>query len=163
MLADLYICWAHYYDYCDNFQKAEEVYQKGLDARAQPIEQLEEAHKNFGFSMSQRFLHKDESSQQKFRSAMDEKRLAMTSLRAHKHRHVGSIRTGPAIKSYNPGRVEQRTSQRATNGKVQVYEDENGAAASEAPTSVEQPSTSVVQSIMNSAKKQENLREPGKI
>lgn len=157
MLADLYLCWAHYYDYCDNFEKAESVYRKGLDARAQPIELIEQAHRQFGFSMSQRILHRDESTQREFRSSMEEQRLALTSLRAHKHRHVGSIRTGPAVRSYNPGRVEQQgATSRHTNRKIQVFEDTNEAA----PTSPI-ASTSVVQTILNSTKKQENLREPG--
>lgn len=156
MVADLYLCWAHYYDYCDNFEKAESVYRKGLDARAQPIELIEQAHKQFGFQMSQRLLYKDESTQRKFRSTMEEQRLALTSLRAQRHRFVGSIRTGSAVKSLQPGRVEQHDSSlRQSNRKVQVFED-----AGDAPTSPT-ASTSVVQSILNSTKKQENLREPG--
>lgn len=156
MVADLYLCWAHYYDYCDNFEKAEAVYRKGIDARAQPIEALEQAHRQFGFSMSQRILYKDETARQQFRSSMEEQRLALTSLRAHKHRHVGSIRTGAAVRSHNPGRVEQNaSSSRQSNRRVQVFEDE--AAAPQSPPS----STSVVQSILNSTKKQENMREPG--
>lgn len=103
MLAELYICWAHYYDYCDNFEKTESVYRKGLNARAQPLDQLEQSHRQFGFSMSQRILHKDEESRQQFRSTMDEKRMALTSLRSYKHNRVGSIRTGAAIREHNPG------------------------------------------------------------
>lgn len=161
MLADLYLCWAHYYDYCDNFEKAESVYRKGLDARAQPLSMIEQAHQQFGFSMSRRLLYKEESAQREFRSAMDEQRLAMTSLRSHKSRRgaqVGSIRTGSAVKSHTPGRlpIDQRSVHQTPNAHVQVFEDENGAAAS-----TSQPSTSVVQTIMNSVKKQENLREPG--
>lgn len=157
MIADLYLCWAHYYDYCDNFEKAEAVYQKGLRARAQPLELIEQAHRQFGFSMSQRILYKDESTRQDFRSTMEEKRLALTSLRAHKHRHVGSIRTGSAVKSVNPGRLDQSAStSRRSNRKVQVFEDGDGQAPT-SPTA----STSVVQTILNSTKKQENMREPG--
>lgn len=158
MVADLYLCWAHYYDYLDNFEKTEIVYQKGLNARAQPFDVLEQAHGQFRLSMAHRILYKDESTQKEFRSTMDEQRLALTSLRAHKHRHVGSIRTGSAVKSYNPGRVDQsssRRSQQKENRKVQVFED-----GGEAPTSPV-ASTSVVQSILNSTKKQENMREPG--
>lgn len=109
-----------------------------------------------GFLMSQRLLYKDESTQRQFRSSMEEQRLALTSLRAHRHRHVGSIRTGSAVKSLLPGRVEQHdSSMRQSNRKVQVFEDAGDAPSS--PTA----STSVVQSILNSTKKQENLREPG--
>lgn len=82
MLADLYLCWAHYYDYSDNFEKAESVYQKRLDAQAQPIALLEQAHQQFGFSMSQQLLHKEELAQREFRSVMDE-RLAMSSLKTN--------------------------------------------------------------------------------
>lgn len=161
MIADLYVCWAHYYDYCDNYEKAEAVYRKGLDARAQPIELIEQAHRQFGFSMSQRLLYKDESTRKEFRSTMDEQRLALTSLRAHKHRHVGSIRTGSAVKSVNPGRLDQSstTGSRRSNRKIQVFED--AGAVGGAPTSPTAESTSVVQSILNSTKKQENMREPG--
>lgn len=177
MVADLYLCWAHYYDYNDNFEKAESVYQKGLDARAQPLDQLEQAHRQFGFSMSQRLLHKDVTTREKFLSSMDEKRLALTSLRAHKHRHVGSIRTGSAVKSYNPGRIEQQQQQQhphssrshTSNQALHVFEDENGNGAMMvcqtpirgAGAVSAEPPKSVVQTILSSAKKQENLREPG--
>lgn len=175
MVADLYLCWAHYYDYNDNFEKADDVYQKGLNARAQPLDQLEQAHKQFGFSMSQRLLHKDASTRAKFLSSMDEQRLALTSLRAHKHRHVGSLRTGSAVKSYNPGRVEQQphTSRaHSSNRTVAVFEDEN-RAPNDVMASLQTPvrgavggrgvehHQSIVQTILSSAKKQENLREPG--
>lgn len=173
IVADLYLCWAHYYDYNDNFEKADNVYQKGLDARAQPLDQLQQAYKHFGFSMSQRLLHKDASTREKFLSSMDEQRLALTSLRAHKHRHVGSIRTGTAVKNYNPGRVEQQphTSQRqsSANRTVNVFEDENQnanvvMAAVQTPirgAAGTGPRPSIVQTILSSAKKHENLREPG--
>lgn len=171
MVADLYLCWAHYYDYNDNFEKAEQVYQKGLNARAQPIDQLEQAHKQFGFSMSQRMLYKDETTRRNFLSSMDEQRLALTSLRAHKRRHVGSIRTGSAIKSYNPGRVDQQSTRNeahSSNRMVQVFDDENKAMNEQATLPLtspiansEQQQLSIVQTILNSTKKQENLREPG--
>lgn len=160
MIADLYICWAHYYDFCDNFEKAESVYRKGLDARAQPLDSLEQAHKQFGFSMSQRLLYKDDVRRQEFRSSMEEKRLALTSLRAHKHKHVGSIRTGSAVKSHKPGRVQQPGgSGLSENRQVKVFDD--SCAEPMSPTTAGAASTSVVQTILNSTKKQENLREPG--
>lgn len=169
MVADLYLCWAHYYDYNDNFEKADSVYQKGLDARAQPLDQLEQAHKQFGFSMSQRLLHKDASTREKFLSLMDEQRLALTSLR----RHVGSIRTGSSVKSYNPGRVEQQShisKAHSSNRTVQVFEDEN-QMTNDVMAGMQTPvrgaaggsehHQSIVQTILSSAKKHENLREPG--
>lgn len=167
MVADLYVCWAHYYDYCDNFAKTESVFQKGKNARAQPMELLEQAHKQFGFSMSQRILYKDESSRKKFQSNMDEQRMALTSLRAHKHRHVGSVRTGNAIKSHNPGRVEQAGKHAGSNKVVRVFHDENAAPGGSAveptvvPPANDLSTMSVVQTILSDNKRQENLREPG--
>lgn len=162
MIADLYLCWAHYYDYCDNFEKAESIYRKGLDARAQPLDSLEQAHKQFGFSMSQRLLYKDDVRRQEFRSSMEEKRLALTSLRAHKHKHVGSIRTGSAVKSHNPGRVQQPGgSGLSENRQVKVFDDSHAEPMSPTSSGAASASTSVVQTILNSTKKQENLREPG--
>lgn len=173
MVADLYLCWAHYYDYNDNFEKADGVYQKGLNARAQPLDQLEQAHKQFGFSMSQRLLHKDAATRERFLSSMDEQRMALTSLRAHKHRHVGSIRTGAAVKNYNPGRVEQQphsSKAYSSNRTVQVFEDEN-RKTTDVMAGLQTPvrgavggsehHQSIVQTILSSAKKHENLREPG--
>lgn len=104
MVADLYICWAYYYDLSGNFQRANEIYQKGLDARAQPFEELDQAHKHFGFTMSQRILHQDQDSQQGFINSLHERRNALTSLRTHR-KQVGSVRTGIAVKSLQPGKV----------------------------------------------------------
>lgn len=168
MVADLYLCWAHYYDYNNNFEKAESVYQKGIGAHAEPFELLKQAHLQFGFSMSQRLLYRDESTKEKFRSTMDEQRQALTSLRAYRHRHVGSIRTGSAIKSVNPGRIGQSSSRTDRSSQsVQVFSDENratndqaGATALSPPRNVDQQ-TSVVQTLLSASKKQENLREPG--
>ncbi|XP_050085866.1 uncharacterized protein LOC126571418 [Anopheles aquasalis] len=107
LCADLYIAWAYYYDAADNFSKTEEVFQKGLAAGAQPKEELKQAHTAFGFSMSQRMLHKDEGSKLKFQASLAERRTALTSLRTTRKKHVGSIRTGLAIKSVKPGIVNQ--------------------------------------------------------
>ena len=107
LCAELYIAWAYYYDAVDNFAKTEEVFQKGLRAGAEPKAELEQAHKLFGFSMSQRLLHKDECSKLKFQTSLNERRNALTSLRTSRKKHVGSIRTGLAVKSYQPGTVNQ--------------------------------------------------------
>lgn len=157
MVADLYICWAYYYDVHDNFPKAEEIFRKGFDARAQPIEDLETAHRNFGFSMSQRILHKDDSNKQSFLSSMEERRQALTSLRSYKRKHVGSIRTGTLIKSHLPPKVGgSREIYGNENTPLNVYEDEKNNSTIPGPVNV-----SVVQSIVDNVRKQENAREPG--
>lgn len=87
---------------------------------------------------------------------MDEKRSALTSLRAHKKKYVGSVRTGIAVRHENPGVVNQENFVPATNTKVEVHED--AAVAPALPIPVE---TSVIRSIIDSARKKENTHEPG--
>ncbi|XP_052863062.1 uncharacterized protein LOC128269711 [Anopheles cruzii] len=107
LCSDLYIAWAYYYDAVDNFAKTEEIFQKGIAAGAEPKAELEQAHTAFGFSMSQRFLHKDEYSKLKFKTSLEDRRNALTSLKSVRKKHVGSVRTGLAVKSYQPGVVNQ--------------------------------------------------------
>lgn len=166
--AELYICWAYFYDLADNFERADDVYRKGKDAHAEPREQLELAHRQFGFSMSQRVLHKDKY-RDDFLSTMEERRCALTSLRTHRGgvgrlaaaTKVGSVRTGAAVKSFVPGRVEQQagSGKAVSNENVPVFQDQDGAHAVVAPAVV--APKSVVQSIMDSSRRQENLREAG--
>lgn len=154
MCAELYIGWAYYYDAEDNFAQAESVFRKGLDARASPREDIEQAHRQFGFSMSQRLLHKDESSKMSFKSTLAERRNALTSLKAHKKRHVGSIRTGLAVKDSNPGIVDQENISNGMNinASLPVY---TGPAESSIT------SRSIVRSLVDHARDRENIREPG--
>lgn len=87
---------------------------------------------------------------------MEEKRSALTSLRAHKKKFVGSLRTGIAVKDANPGIVNQENLQLFANTNLAVHEDEQDAAAAVLP-----PNTSVIRSIIDNAKKNENVHEPG--
>lgn len=125
MCADLYIAWAYYYDAINNFKQAEAVYQKGLECRAQPYEELVQAHATFKNSIPNRMLYDDELSKQQFKSTLDERRNALTSLRAHKKHHVGSIRTGAAVKHATPGIVNQEngSDNRNAASNVTVLED----------------------------------------
>ncbi|XP_053669817.1 uncharacterized protein LOC128720188 [Anopheles nili] len=143
LCSELYIAWAYYYDAVDNFAKTEDVFQKGLRAGAEPKADLEQAHTTFGFSMSQRLLHKDESSKLKFQTILGERRNALTSLKASRKKHVGSIRTGLAVKSYQPGRVNQENVEPGTNAPTSsiVFSDDPGQ--SEAGPSIVRPFSSV--------------------
>lgn len=166
MVADLYICWAYYYDIANKFERANAVYRMGLDARAEPFDQLVQAHQQFGFSMSQRLLNQDDNFNKDFLTTMEERRSALTSLRRHRHKHVGSIRTGRAIKSHEPGQIQQHGSNLASssNSKIKVYEQNSvndHQFRHPADVTTIPPPTSVVQTIMDSSKKQENIREPG--
>lgn len=163
MVADFYIFWAYLYDVADNFEKAEYVFQKGRDAKAEPREALELAHNQFGFSMSQRLLHKDKY-REGFMSTMEQRRNALTSLRTHRGHQVGSVRIGSAIKSHAPGRVDQHhrpglgNQASISNERVSVFVD-GARGYHPAPHAV--APKSIVQLIMDSSRKQENLREPG--
>ncbi|XP_052903341.1 uncharacterized protein LOC128310683 [Anopheles moucheti] len=147
LCAELYIAWAYYYDAVDNFAKTEDVFQKGLRAGAESKADLEQAHKMFGFSMSQRMLYKDECSKLKFQSSLDERRNALTSLRTSRKKHVGSVRTGLAVKSYQPGIVQQenvsRNAVHTSNAPSHaiVFTDDPGAA--EQGSSIVRPFSSV--------------------
>lgn len=156
MVADFYIGWAYYYDAIDNFKKTDEIYRKGLDARAQPLDELDHAHKQFGFTMSQRILHKDDpDNQEEFRSSLEERRKALTSLRTHRRGQVGTIRTGEVIRSHNPGIVNQENLPRNTRGAnvaVNVYDQEVDTVPR---------NESIIKTIVDKARERENTYEPG--
>lgn len=153
LVADLYIAWSYYYDALNNYKEVEAIFLKGFDAGAQPMEDLTQAREAFRHSMLQR--ERDEASKQNFQEQMEERRSALTSLRAYKHKYVGSLRTGFAVRHENPGIVLQEPL-KVAKSSVQVHEvhDEQGATA--LPQNV-----SVIRSIIDSTKKKENVHEPG--
>lgn len=159
MCAELYIGWAYYYDAEDNFTQTEAIYQKGLDAGAVPKQDLEQAHKQFGFSMSQRLLHKDETSKQKFQSKLAERRNALTSLKGQRNIHVGSIRTGLAVRSYNPGIVKQENLSPNENTSPATPAIFTGPGNSSKSTAAD--NQSIASSFVNASRDRENVREPG--
>lgn len=70
-VADLYINWAFHFDVKSEFQRAENIFRRGLTARAEPLDLLKTAHKEFGYSMSQRMLHdSDKQFQQQLQEQM---------------------------------------------------------------------------------------------
>ena len=108
MVADFYIAWAYCYDLADNIRKADEVFRRGISCRAQPLDDLQEAHQHFGFAVAQRLMYKDNDSvKEETNRQLHERRLALTSLRGHRRKQtVGSIRTGSAVKSVMPGTIK---------------------------------------------------------
>ncbi|XP_053657673.1 uncharacterized protein LOC128706755 [Anopheles marshallii] len=160
LCAELYIAWAYYYDAVDNFAKTEDVFQKGLRAGAESKADLEQAHKMFGFSMSQRMLYKDECSKLKFQSSLDERRNALTSLRTSRKKHVGSVRTGLAVKSYQPGIVQQenvaKNADRASNATSNaiVFTDDPGSA---------EPGSSIVRPFSSVHNEPENIIDAARV
>ncbi|XP_055606747.1 uncharacterized protein LOC129754614 [Uranotaenia lowii] len=156
LCAEMYIGWAYYYDAEDNFSQTEAIYQRGFDAGAKPREELEQAHQQFGFSMSQRMLHKDESSKMKFKSTLEERRNALTSLRTHNKKHVSSTRTGLAVRSTGPGIVEQRNPVHSqNNAQIAIHTEGNNEKDASSKNH------SIVHSLVNMNRDRENVREPG--
>ncbi|XP_055854184.1 uncharacterized protein LOC129917952 [Episyrphus balteatus] len=161
MVADLYICWAYYYDLMGDFRSADQIFRKGIDCKAQPFEELQEAHQHFGFTMSQRILYNDDVSKEKYQSSMQEKRSALISLKSHK-KQVGSIRTGAAVKKFAPGTVQVKSSRPSQKqNSIQVFNDDEQLPCDLNPTAEFASDTSVVKVILDSTRNQENLKEAG--
>ena len=105
--------------------------------------------------MSKRMLYDDEGSKQQFQVTMEEKRSALTSLKAHRKKYVGSVRSGIAVRDANPGTINQENVASTANAKaLEVHEDVAEAAAIGG-------NVSVIKSIIDSARKKENTHEPG--
>ncbi|XP_055548233.1 uncharacterized protein LOC129731895 isoform X2 [Wyeomyia smithii] len=153
LCAELYIAWAYYFDSEDNFDQTEAIYQKGFDAGASPREDLSLAHKQFSFSMSQRLLHKDESSKQMFKLSFAEKRHALTSLKMQNTGTIGSLRTGIALRHNMPGVVNQETDLYNATHSTSVYSQENKGSAL-----LNKSNTTY---LVNSNRNRENICEPG--
>lgn len=79
-LSAFYIGWAHYYDAANAYKQAESVYNLGFQAKAQPPEELQEAHKKFRLSVSQRMLYDDNLSKKRAASNLIDQRNVITSI-----------------------------------------------------------------------------------
>lgn len=44
MCSSLYKAWAEELDKCNDFKRADQIYQLGLQCRAQPVHELQDAH-----------------------------------------------------------------------------------------------------------------------
>lgn len=81
-VADLYINWAFYFNMKQEYEAAEHIFRRGIDARAEPLAQLEAAHTDFGCSMSQNVLYKnDVTFQQQEQVRMKKQLQEITALR----------------------------------------------------------------------------------
>ncbi|XP_039226490.1 uncharacterized protein LOC6529090 [Drosophila yakuba] len=167
MLADFYIAWAYSYDLSGNMRKADEIFRLGLECRAQPLEELKEAHQHFGYTVGQRMLYSTGEEANAVNQELNDRRLALQSLHGRRQQisnsfTVGSVRTGAAVKSGLPGvvQVEASTtnSRRNVGRNVEVFNDEN----SEGNIPVCNSETEVkpsLRSIIDSARSQENIKE----
>ncbi|CAH2071152.1 unnamed protein product, partial [Iphiclides podalirius] len=163
--SEFYRAWACYCEESGDYKKANQVYMLGLQAKAQPIDELEQAHMNFQLFFAQRMLHDDSPTKRKAASALAETRMALTSLKSFKRRNIANVpvqRVGDSVKSVVPGVVRQHhgnTDRRLPNSNVMVnvYEDAPSTSRVAIPVAENPGPTSLVQSCSNV----ENEKEVG--
>ncbi|XP_063619690.1 uncharacterized protein LOC134792350 [Cydia splendana] len=162
--SEFYRAWACYCEESGDFKKANQVYMLGLQAKAQPLDELEQAHMNFQLVFAQRMLHDDSPTKRKAASALAETRMALTSLKSFKRRNIANVpiqRVGDSIRSVVPGVVRQQHGfdSRTPNSNVMisVYEDAPSTSHSAVPMADNPGPASIVQSCGNI----ENEKEVG--
>ncbi|XP_013138966.1 PREDICTED: uncharacterized protein LOC106103686 [Papilio polytes] len=161
--SEFYRAWACYCEESGDFKKANQVYMLGLQAKAQPLDELEQAHMNFQLFFAQRMLHDDSPTKRKAASALAETRMALTSLKSFKRRNIANApvhRIGDSVRSGIPGVVRQTGNSEkrhhGSNVMVNVYED--APSTSHAVPVAEDPGpASIVQTCCNV----ENEKEVG--
>lgn len=159
MVADLYMCWAYCFEILDNFDRAKDIYEKGLAARAEPLQDLKQGYLQLLEIKAKRNIFSDFKSDAEFFAKMGERRMALTSLHGHsKKKAVGSIRTGVVVKSLVPGVVNQENQSIKANHQPQVdvftgHQEPNHEVPSSSLTL-----KSLIDTVSNA---QENIREPG--
>ncbi|XP_066588333.1 probable inactive serine/threonine-protein kinase bub1 [Prorops nasuta] len=134
MVADMYRAWAFELEQLEDYKRADEVYLLGLSAHAEPLDELDHAHKNFQLAVARKTLGRMEAYHE---TSLMEQRQAFSSLRAIRAgKKVSNMRTGHFVRSHHPGSVPQATSSAQdikSNFKIQIYQDNvgtNGKGAS---------------------------------
>ncbi|XP_041970931.1 mitotic checkpoint serine/threonine-protein kinase BUB1-like [Aricia agestis] len=151
--SEFYRAWACYCEESGDYKKANQVYMLGLQAKAQPMDELEQAHMNFQLFFAQRMLHDDSPTKRKAASALAETRMALTSLKSFKRRNIANVpvqRVGESVKSSVPGVVRQQGSRQPnSNVMVNVYQDAPSTsqgfqvAEDPGPASLVQPTSNI--------------------
>ncbi|XP_011300124.1 uncharacterized protein, partial [Fopius arisanus] len=124
MVADTYRAWAFELEQVNDNKRADEVYDLGLRARAEPLDELSHAHANFQFAVARKTLGRMEERNE---VSLLEQRQAFSSLRAIKSgRRATHVRTGQRVRDYQPGVVPQGSQVPIGRGnaKIQIYQDE---------------------------------------
>ncbi|XP_063995335.1 uncharacterized protein LOC135172851 [Diachasmimorpha longicaudata] len=124
MVADMYRAWAFELEQVNDNKRADEVYDLGIRAGAEPRDELNHAHANFQFAVARKTLGRMEERNE---ISLLEQRQAFSSLRAIKSgRRATHVRTGQRVRDYQPGVVPQGSQVQIGKGnaKIQIYEDE---------------------------------------
>lgn len=136
-VADLYINWAFYFDVNEQFPKADQIFRRGLEARAEPMDLLEAAHQEFRFSMSERMLRKNDPDFQRQIEIVMKKRL----------QQIASLR----IYGSNVNIVKSKALQMFEKTELMGVCIPNCGKAERTPDK-QQHNTSVAQNIIDSAR-----------
>ncbi|OPJ74189.1 mitotic checkpoint serine/threonine-protein kinase BUB1 beta isoform D [Patagioenas fasciata monilis] len=147
-LALLYITWAEVLEARGNFKKADQIFQEGLQRKAEPLDKLQSYHRQFQTRVSrQTLLGLEESSDETdmgLLGAAEPQRSSLADLKGRGKKKVRApiSRVGDALKATNQNRSFQaRTSQQLSNNPSFAVFDENSASASgpEIPVLTPQP------------------------
>ncbi|KAM3967265.1 bub1 kinase [Aphomia sociella] len=163
--SEFYRAWACYCEESGDYKKANQVYMLGLQAKAQPLDELEQAHMNFQLFFAQRMLHDDSPTKRKAASALAETRMALTSLKSFKRRNIANVpvqRVGDSIRSVVPGVVRQQHQlNKAPNSNVMVNVFEDTPSTSNAPHAVPVAEDPGPASLVQASSNVENEKEVG--
>lgn len=110
-VADLYINWAFYFDMNQEYGEADQIFRRGIDARAEPLALLQAAHTDFGYSMSQNILYKNDATfQQQQLIRMKKKLYENTTLCVTGDDSASNCASGVksmALHSFDPVKLKQ--------------------------------------------------------
>lgn len=128
--AAFYIAWAHYYNYynSDNsLKQAESIYNLGLQLKAEPLHELENAQKNFRYSVAQRMLYNDESSKKRTISSLAEQREQITSLSPHPNNQPSQPALKRARTESSSSEYGHHSEMSSNSGYSSPYNSQNSA------------------------------------
>lgn len=125
MVSDMYRAWAFELEQIEDYKRADEIYLMGLTTRAEPLDELDCAHKNFQLAVARKMLGRSEDRND---LSFTDQRQAFSSLKAIRFgKKVGSVRTGHRIHEHVPGVIPQTgatTHGTNQNSRVQIYQDD---------------------------------------
>ncbi|NXU49622.1 BUB1B kinase, partial [Turnix velox] len=144
-LALLYITWAETLEARGSFKKADQIFQEGLQRKAEPLDKLQSHHRQFQTRVSRQALlgleEPPEESDTHLLEAAEPQRSSLADLKGRGKKKVRApiSRVGDALKATNPARSFQtQTSQQVSNPGFTVF-DENSASACDIPGLTPQP------------------------
>ncbi|XP_035966569.2 mitotic checkpoint serine/threonine-protein kinase BUB1 beta isoform X3 [Halichoerus grypus] len=138
-LAQFYISWAEEYEARENFKKADNIFQEGIQQKAEPLERLQSQHRQFQARVSRQTvlaLEKEEEEEVFGSSVPQRSTLAELKSKGKKTARAPISRVGGALKAPNQNRGLQNPvpQQMQSNSRITIF-DENADEASRAELS----------------------------